>query len=118
MADSLVELGASKNRLGFLQSGDFSLASSLTLLEGLENEVALRMEIGDESGDPLEVDLSVGNSSTGELDDYIREQVVRLKNSDSLLRMVKFWASARHISKALFTCLNSLSWALLVLFFF
>mmetsp|Transcript_102164 Transcript_102164/g.288574 ORF Transcript_102164/g.288574 Transcript_102164/m.288574 type:complete len:570 (-) Transcript_102164:250-1959(-) len=77
----------------------------------------IRMEFTDDCKLPLEVDVSVGNSRTGMLDDDILERVRALPCCKALLGVVKSWASRRHVNKALFGCLNSLSWTLLVLFF-
>jgi len=78
----------------------------------------LRLEYADESlAAPLEVDLSVGNSRTGMLDEWIHNQLKACSRCKPFLRLVKHWAKQRNINKALLGCLNSISWTMLVLFF-
>lgn len=77
----------------------------------------LRLQYGGKAKPPLAVDLSIGNSVTGVLDSYIREEIERRPECYSLVLLAKFWARRRNVNKALLGCLNSLSWTLLVLCF-
>eukprot|EP00927_Polykrikos_kofoidii_P072915 TRINITY_DN68996_c0_g1_i1.p1 TRINITY_DN68996_c0_g1~~TRINITY_DN68996_c0_g1_i1.p1 ORF type:complete len:414 (+),score=62.98 TRINITY_DN68996_c0_g1_i1:133-1374(+) len=78
----------------------------------------VRLEFGEAPDQLVEVDISIGNSRSGMLDDYIREDLRKTPHCRRLLLLVKHWARCRNINKALFGFPNSLSWSLLVVFFF